>query len=596
MLMFLFVAVAAEDKKVNPDIVYKYSDDFELIWHDGGSGAKYSGSIWRALNYQKNFCSLGDVATAGRGKPTDLAVFVSERKAGALVNPTSFTPVWTDQGSGADADVYIYKMNAPAGYTCLGGVAMNSYRVKPDPKKYCCVKKEYVVQADTVYTWSDSSSGATLDGSLWTVIRASGEAFGLDAGTFIPVPGYSRPDASTVYLLKADESKVRDVWQLPTGEDKLLNLHEVKELEMKLIWNDNGAGATQDVSIWRAESKSGYYPPGDIAVPSYIKPTTGFLLRPTDKNGDVVRPPISYKLIWHDGGSGASMNCRIWSVLCPGGYVALGNVATHGPIPELGSVYCVNSTFTTYGTDKNWKPIWNDNGAGGTLDVTIYNTDADATPSKDLQSVRGFGAAANYGYKPKPPYFLKSESVQYWAEKPIAKIEMYNVEYDLSVEKAQTSPVKLYPTILENNSDMDQEGKRIIEYTYANTQSYTFSQAVQLGVKMEISAGSPIIGVESKTTISMAYTSNWISGVTNTTTHTDRIEAFITTKPNSKIDVYITASKTKADIPYKATLKKIYFDGTHGIAKVSGVYKGVATTQFIITYGETENLPDDARS
>ena len=587
--MALLAASAAQDKQqVNPDIVYKYSDAFELIWRDGGSGADRSGSIWRSLNFQSEYCSVGDVATGDWSKPTDKAVFVSQRKEGALVNPTSFTAVWTDQGSTSDDDVTIYKMNAPAGYTCLGGVAVNSYSTKPDPKKYCCVKDEYVVQGDIMFAWNDKGSGATQDGSLWTVVRAGGEVYGVNAGTFIPVQGHSKP--ALAHLLKGDESKVRDVWKQPKGKEKPLNVYEVGEL--KFIWSDLGSGATQDISFWRAEAKNGYYPPGDIAVKSHGKPTLGFLLKQTDDEDDIVRVPVSYKRIWNDGGSGADRNVQLWSVNCPAGYVSLGDVATDGREPEFGSVYCVKSIYTTIGTRKNWETVWVDHGAAADRDVTIFRAIQIPENTKQ-QSLGAFKAVPNYKYKPNPPYFLNLESVAYWEEKPVEKIEMYNVKYNLEGENKQSSPVKVSPITVNNFSDQIQKVVRQVSYSFTECSSFSFSLALQLGVEVEFKASTPIIGGGGKTTISATIERKFTSGGTSTTVVKHAIEARMNSIPRTKQSFYILATEYKADIPYTATIKKFYFDGSTAMADVSGVYKGVATSHGTITMGKTEYIDRD---
>ena len=586
MILFavaLLTVTTAQDQ-VKPDIVYKYTDAYSLIWKDSGSGADMDGAVWQARNYQSEYCSLGDVATGSHSSPTDKAVLVSQRKPGALVNPSSFSLVWNDRGSGADDDVAIYRMNAPSGYTCLGGVAVRSHSSQPDKQKYCCVKNEYVVQADTVHTWNDRGSGANNDVSLWTVIRAGGDAHGIDAGTFIGVSGYSRPSASAARLLKADGSKVRDVWSLPTGEDKPLNLYEVGQL--KMIWNDAGSGANADCSIWRAESKDGYSPVGDIVVATHSKPRIGFLIRPTDNNDDSVRAPVSYSRIWNDAGSGADRDVQLWRVNCPAGYVSLGSVATSGSYPKLGDVYCVKSSYTSYGSDSNWGYVWRDHGSGARSDVSIY----EARPtSSSQQGVRGFGAVASYDYKPTTPYFLSKEFHTYWAEKPIEKIFMYNVKYDIDAEKQQSSPVKMSPTIVENSSSQQQKVIRTISYSIAESSSFTFSQAIQLGIAVEISGGVPLIG-GSKTTVSASTTSTFSSGETTTKTHTDSIAAWIVLPGKSKITAVIAGTEYKADIPYTATVKKIYYDGSQAYATISGVYKGVAVSQIKVTYGEIEKL------
>ena len=129
---------------ISPHIVYKYTDSYRLKWYDKGSGAKIDGAIWKVLNYQSDYCSLGDVATGSWDKPSKKAILVSGRKSGALVKPTSFEWVWSDQRSGAYTDVTIYKMNAPEGYTCLGDVAIASWKTKPNRNDYCCVKDEQI--------------------------------------------------------------------------------------------------------------------------------------------------------------------------------------------------------------------------------------------------------------------------------------------------------------------------------------------------------------------------------------------------------------------------------------------------------------------
>jgi len=580
-MMLLAVTLIAVAAGQDPDIVYKYTDAYELIWNDVGSGGDSDGSVWRARNYQSDFCALGDAATSGYGAPTFKAVLVSQRKSGALVNPTSFTQVWKDAGSGADRDGAFYKMNAPSGYICLGGVAMNSHNTEPDPKKYCCVKREYVVQADTMETWNDRGSGADKDVSLWTVIRAGGDALGIDSGNFIAVAGYSRPASTAAYLLKADGNKVVDVWSLSTSDKKPLNLNEIGEL--KFIWNDAGSGANADVSIWRAEARNGYYPVGDIVVATHSKPKIGFLLRPSNPDGDAVAAPVSYSRIWNDAGSGANRDVQLWKVNCPGGYVSLGGVATDGSYPKLGDVYCVKHSYTTYGSSNNWGYTWKDSGSGANRDVTIY--EARGT-SSNQQSVRGFGAVSSYSYRPSSPYFLNTDFVSYWAEKPIEKIFMYNVQYDLSKEKQQTAPSKMSPTVMVNPTGRTVKASRTLTYTVAESSTFTFSQAIAIGIAVEFTAGIPLIS--HKTTVSVTATSTFTTGQTTTKTHSDSITAFIELPPKSQSTAVITGTEYKADIPYTATIKKVYYDGSFGYATISGVYKGVAISERTVTYGKIE--------
>lgn len=589
MILFALVLIAIKPTygQVNPDIVYKYSDAYELIWNDGGSGAKMDGALWRVKNYQSSYCSLGDVATGNHYHPTGKSVLVSQNKPGALINPISFSLVWKDSGSGARNDVAIYQMHAPSMYTCLGGVAVGSYSTQPDVSKYCCVKNEYIVQADTEHTWDDRGSGAHSDVSLWTVIRTGGDADGIFAGNFIGVSGYTKPDSSIAYLLKHDSNKVRDIWSLSGTQDiKPLSLFETNNL--KLIWNDKGSGARRDCSIWRSESKEGYFPVGDIVVATWSKPKIGFLIKPTSSQYySAVSAPVSYSRIWNDKGSGADRDVQLWKVNCPGGYVSLGGVATDGSYPKLGDVYCINNRYVVYGSIHNWVHVWRDHGSGAHADVSIYEAQS---KSSSQQSVRGFGAVSSYSRSPMPPFLLATNSHTYWSEKPIEKIYIYSVNFDTLGEKQQTAPVKMNPTVVTNLSDQTQVVTRTINYSISKSSSFTFSVSIQVGIEAEIEASVPIIGAGITTTFSASTTSTFTTGETKTTTHVDSIAAEVTLPKRSKVVATIYGTEYKSDIPYTAKIRKVYYDGTETLANMAGIYKGVTVLEINVHYGETEYL------
>ena len=111
-----------------------------------------------------------------------------------------------------------------------------------------------------------------------------------------------------------------------------------------------------------------------------------------------------------------------------------------------------------------------DGGSGADADVTIYEA---RSSSIDLQNVRGFGAVASYGHYPTTPYFLKAYFT-YWTEKPLEKIHMHNVEYDLGTESQQNAPVKMSPTIVENLSNIEQAVTRTVKYSVSEESTFTF--------------------------------------------------------------------------------------------------------------------------
>ncbi|CAL4059453.1 unnamed protein product, partial [Meganyctiphanes norvegica] len=171
------------------------------MWYDKDSGADKDVSIWKVWNGQTGYYSIGDLVhnqwSNVRGR---VAIMVSQRIPGILEKPASFNQVWTDAGSGALLDVAVWTMVPPAGYTCLGAVAVNSHSlIPPDRNKYACVKDSFVVSGKLIETWNSKGSGANKDISLWTVV--SNKTYGIDGGTFLPGNGWRKP--SKGYTLRA---------------------------------------------------------------------------------------------------------------------------------------------------------------------------------------------------------------------------------------------------------------------------------------------------------------------------------------------------------------------------------------------------------
>jgi len=587
-LAFLVSDIGVSASK--PHIVFRYTDAYELIWNDRGSGADLDGAIWRVVNYQSDFCSLGDVATATHAAPANKAILVQKQKGFrslALAQPVGFDLVWKDHGSGAKEDVGIYNLIAPNGYSCLGSVAVASHSALPNPAQYCCVRNEYLVQAGFEKNWNDRGSGADKDVSLWTVIRAGGDAYGINAGSFIATIGYGQPRSPPALLLKEDGVKVRDLWSLPSTStsDKPLDLHEVNSLDF--VWNDAGSGADKDVSIWRATKRAGYHSLGDIVVATHRQPKLGYLVKPTDSNDlDSIRPPVSFSKIWNDRGSGAKRDVTLWRVVCPGGYVSLGGVATDGRYPNSGDVSCIKRSYAVYSTSKNWQVVWRDHGSGAAKDVSIFEAKATAN---NQQSVRGFGALESHRGLPEPPFMLTKASHTYWTEKPVEKIIVTSVKYDLNAERKQSTPTKMSPTVVENFSDLKQSVERTIGYSVESSYTFTFNQAIQVGVEVEMTGKLPLVG-QATTTASLSSTTSFGYEDTISKTTDDSITATVTLPGNSKITAVIIGNEYKADIPFTATMKKIYFDGTHSVATTNGVYKGVAIKEIRVSYGKIEPL------
>ena len=118
------------------EIAFKYVEDYEWIWDDGGSGASKDVSIWRPIDFQSGYYPVGDVAVSSHSKPEVPALTVKALESGTLKKPYDFTRIWTDAGSGAYDDVAVYRMNPYSGYTCIGDIAVGHHSDLPDGNKY----------------------------------------------------------------------------------------------------------------------------------------------------------------------------------------------------------------------------------------------------------------------------------------------------------------------------------------------------------------------------------------------------------------------------------------------------------------------------
>ena len=69
-------------------------------------------------------------------------------------------------------------MEAPSGYECVGSVAVINDET-PDPNKYCCVRKEYLLAAERLPVFKFDR------GIIFKPERRSNDSRGLMAGSFV---------------------------------------------------------------------------------------------------------------------------------------------------------------------------------------------------------------------------------------------------------------------------------------------------------------------------------------------------------------------------------------------------------------------------
>lgn len=121
----------------------------------------------------------------------------------ALRPPLDYELVWHDKGTGARADASIWRPVPPEGYVAMGLVYGVNYD-KPSYHAVRCVREDLVMAAQVGEPiWNDKGSGGPNDLSLWSITlpdAAAGELY-LAPGTFIGNSTYAKP-SHAVYSLR----------------------------------------------------------------------------------------------------------------------------------------------------------------------------------------------------------------------------------------------------------------------------------------------------------------------------------------------------------------------------------------------------------
>ena len=177
-------------------------------------------------------------------------------------------------------------------------------------------------------------------------------------------------------------------------------------------------------------------------------------------------------------------------------------------------------------------------------------------------------------------------------EKRIKKIFMYNMRYDLNAEEQRTSPVEVIcsESVVDNRSSAKQQIHGSIRYWTTASSTFAFNPDVYVppGIPVEITAGTPIIGP--KTTIGASSTTIFTSGSTTTRQETGSMEYQVEVPGKTRMTIDVTGTQYRAEIPYAATVRKVYQDGSQAVASISGVYYGKAVADLQVRYSKAMTI------
>lgn len=135
----------------------------------------------------------------------------------ALRPPVDYQLVWHDEGTGALSNTSIWRPIPPQGYVAMGMVCGVNYD-KPSRHAVRCVREDLVVASTSgELIWNDKGSGSASDLSAWSIIppaASAGEIY-LAPGTFVANNSYARPGPAPYSLRLALTAQLNELPPTP---------------------------------------------------------------------------------------------------------------------------------------------------------------------------------------------------------------------------------------------------------------------------------------------------------------------------------------------------------------------------------------------
>ena len=194
---------------------YTLATSAQRKWVDSGSGADLDGSLWR-LNSINGFYPLGDIPMRGYSLSSSIEKILVKGDQAGVARPTGYQWVWNDSGSGADADITLWRPIAPEGYVCLGDVMTGNHGSAPSTDLIRCVGEYYVEQAtNSQMKWNDLGTGSDRDVSWWYAYNSDGTT--LNAGSLVAESHYSTPSADLMKQITRSKTE-----QVPSTDPSII--------------------------------------------------------------------------------------------------------------------------------------------------------------------------------------------------------------------------------------------------------------------------------------------------------------------------------------------------------------------------------------
>ena len=151
---------------IGEGLLIRYTNDFVFRWHDGGSGADRDTGMYHPVappGYFPVGTMIRQDQTNPTDKAWMIVVSDS-RGANTLAPPTDYNLLWHDGGSGSDNDGAVWQPICPAGFNAMGVVSNPSKPSLDDVR--CVAERYTAVGEPGSHITDDAGSGGDLDLSV----------------------------------------------------------------------------------------------------------------------------------------------------------------------------------------------------------------------------------------------------------------------------------------------------------------------------------------------------------------------------------------------------------------------------------------------
>jgi len=193
------LSAESTEKYADNELDISSTSNFDLVWSDLFSGAKYDCHIYKPI-VPKGYYALGYYGQQNYDDPTGKVLVVKEKPngKGALANPVDYKLVWSSKGVFTLMKAYFWEPVPPAGYTAMGMVVTNGK--KPSVNEVVCVREDLTVPAAAGdLLWNDMGTDANTRFSAWTIQPKNiAGVKSISSGTFVGTATRTAPSVNPV--------------------------------------------------------------------------------------------------------------------------------------------------------------------------------------------------------------------------------------------------------------------------------------------------------------------------------------------------------------------------------------------------------------